>query len=325
MIDNPVLQRTLPLESLNWLRGIASFLVCIFHFKLFVWKDETSNVILSFCNYGHNGVIIFFIISGFVIPYSMYVKNYSLKCFFKYILKRSIRIEPPYIIAILLMFLWGWYARTKIWQTPFEIDWSQFLLNITYLAPFTKAGWINVIFWTLAIEFQFYILTGLIFNLLMKGAGYKYSLFVIMLAIGFVVPEQYQTIFNFYIYFIIGFQSFLFFVKKITALEFIISMIGALSFVYFFKNGGAVPFAIFAVAGIFLLNYKWQVASFFGNISYSLYLTHGLIGGNIVLFTHELPRSFLFGVMLFNAICFAWIFYYVVERRFLIFSKKIRY
>jgi len=86
-----------------------------------------------------------------------------------------------------------------------------------------------------------------------------------------------------------------------------------------------IPCVIFGVLGIFFLNYKSKIAEFFGDISYSLYLTHGLIGGTMVMFTKDLPRSFLFGVCIFNAICFAYIFYQVVEKPFLRLSKRLKY
>lgn len=317
--SNPVI------HSLNWLRGLASLLVCLFHFKLYIWKDESNNAILQFLDKGHFGVIMFFIISGFVIPYSMYVKKYEVKSFFKYLLKRSVRIEPPYIATILLCFAWGFYCQAKIWGGEFHVDWKQFFLNITYLAPFTHTEWINIIFWTLAVEFQFYILTGLIFNLLMKNKFIRYLLFGLIIALGFVIPDSYRTVFNVYIFFVVGFQCFLFFVKEIKLPEFVFSIVLAVVFVYFFEQVAGIPYVIFTVLGVFLLNFKTKISEFFGDISYSLYLIHGLIGGTIVLFTKDLPRSFLLGVCVFNAIVCAYIFFRLIEQPFLRLSKKLKY
>ena len=314
--------------SLSWLRGLASLLVCFYHLKLFVWKEELPNKLIQFFSIGNYGVIMFFIISGFVIPYSMYVKKYSLSKFGKFLVKRTIRIEPPYILFIVIAYVWDCYAQTQVWghiENP-DFPIKKFLLNITYLAPFFKVEWINIIFWTLAIEFQFYILTGLIFDLLMKKPMYKFSLFILILASGYIIPEQYQTVLHYYIYFIIGFQSFLYFTKNINIREFLITIFISLLYVFFFKDKIAAFFAFFTVAGIFLLNYNLKWPQFFGNISYSLYLTHGLIGGTLLMFTdHGLPKAFLFTVALFNSIIIAWLYYNVIEKPFLNFSKKIRY
>ncbi|MGZ3919726.1 MAG: acyltransferase family protein [Bacteroidia bacterium] len=311
--------------SLNWLRGIASLIVCLYHLKLFIWKNESPNEFFKFLDYGHLGVVIFFIISGFVIPYSMYVKKYTISSFFSYVVKRSARIEPPYIASILLTFAWGWYCYTKMWGAEYHINWPQFFLNITYLAPFTNTEWINVIFWTLAIEFQFYILTGLIFNLLMKSRILSYLIFSCLLFLGFVTPEKYMTVFNVYIFFVIGFQCFMFYVKKIPGIEFVISLLLAVVFAGLFEQMITVPFVLFTIAGIFLLNYKSKIAQFFGDISYSLYLTHGLIGGNIIFFNKEVPAGLLFGISVLSSVVFAYIFYQVIEKPFLRLSKRLNY
>lgn len=314
--------------SLSWLRGLASLLVCFYHLKLFVWKDENPNKFIEFFSIGNYGVIMFFIISGFVIPYSMYVKKYSIKRFGKFLLKRTVRIEPPYILFIVIAYVWDCYAQTRVWGHDVYPDFAvrKFLLNITYLAPFFKVEWINIIFWTLAIEFQFYILTGLVFDLLMKNPVYKFLLFILILATGYLIPEQYQMVFHYYIYFIIGFQSFLFFTKNINIREFLITILVSLLFVFFFKDKIASCFALFTVAGIFFLNYNLKWPQFFGNISYSLYLTHGLIGGTLLMFTdHGLPKAFLFSIALFNSIIVAWLYYNVIEKPFLKLSKKIKY
>jgi peptidoglycan/LPS O-acetylase OafA/YrhL len=313
--------------SLGWLRGIASLLVCVYHLKLYIWKDEIPNKLIALFSTGNFGVTMFFIISGFVIPYSMYVKKYSLSRFWKFLSKRTVRIEPPYILYILIFFAWDSYAQTQVWGHDYpQFQFKQFFLNITYLAPFFNVEWFNIIFWTLAIEFQFYILTGLVYDLLMKNPVYKFSLFAVILAIGFVIPERLQTIFHYYIYFIVGFQSFLYFTKNIKIREFLITVIISLLYIFFLKEKMAAYYAIFTVAGIFLLNYNLKWPQFFGNISYSLYLTHGMIGGTVIMFTdHGLPKAFLFSVALFNSIIIAWFYYSIIEKPFLTLSKKIRY
>jgi peptidoglycan/LPS O-acetylase OafA/YrhL len=128
----------------------------------------------------------------------------------------------------------------------------------------------------------------------MKNPVYKFSLFAVILAIGFVIPERLQTIFHYYIYFIVGFQSFLYFTKNIKIREFLITVIISLLYIFFLKEKMAAYYAIFTVAGIFLLNYNLKWPQFFGNISYSLYLTHGMIGGTVIMFTdHGFAKSVL--------------------------------
>ena len=314
------------IHSLTWLRAIAALLVCLFHFRAYIWHDQNPNIFVKSMNYGYLGVIMFFVISGFVIPYSMYVKKYELKHFFRFLLKRTIRIEPPYIIFIFLLMLVNYYTMVYLWRLPYPITIKQFFLNITYLAPFFKVEWINIIFWTLAVEFQFYILTGLIYNTFVNKTLYKFIGFVTLLALGFLVPNSYQTVLNYYIYFLIGFQTFMYYTKQITSLEFLLTMLFSVAFIAIFKEWEALPFIAITVLAILYFNYEHKIATFLGNISFSLYLSHGLVGGNIVIFTKvEMSKTVLLVYILFNAIAFAAVYYYVVERTFLRLSKRVKY
>jgi peptidoglycan/LPS O-acetylase OafA/YrhL len=277
-------------------------------------------------NYGYLGVIMFFVISGFVIPYSMYVKNYQLKYFFRFLLKRTIRIEPPYIIYVFILMAANYYTLVYLWGMPYPTTIKQFFLNITYLAPFFKVEWINIIFWTLAVEFQFYILTGLVYNTFVNKTLYKFIGFATLLATGFLIPESYQTVLNYYIYFIIGFQTFMYYTKQIKSLEFVLSMLFSVAFIVIFKEWEALPFVSMTVLAILYFNYENKIATFFGNISFSFYLSHGLIGGNMVIFTKTYwSKGVLLLYILVGSIVFATLYYYVVERTFLRLSKRVRY
>jgi peptidoglycan/LPS O-acetylase OafA/YrhL len=53
--------------------------------------------------FGVYGVQIFFIISGYVIPRSLHQSQYKLKRMGSYILRRAIRLDPPYYLSIFLV------------------------------------------------------------------------------------------------------------------------------------------------------------------------------------------------------------------------------
>ena len=80
-----------PIISLDWLRGIASLMVCFFHVKKYIWWTYNPNWITKAFEQGYLGVYIFFIVSGFVIPYSMCVKNYQLK---------SCSLQPLFLMVL---------------------------------------------------------------------------------------------------------------------------------------------------------------------------------------------------------------------------------
>jgi hypothetical protein len=316
-----------PIVSLDWLRGIASLMVCVFHVKKYIWWTFNPNWITKAFEQGYLGVYIFFIVSGFVIPYSMYVKNYQLKSFWKYIAKRTVRIEPPYVLFIILLLIWNyWLFHFRGSGTEILYDVKQFILNITYLAPFFGVKWIIVIFWTLAVEFQFYILTGLTYNLLLKSAQVRYAIMITLIGIGMLIPEKYFTVLNYYVFFALGFQTFLFVVKKIDIKEYLISALVGILFIYFLVLDIAAIAALFTLLGIFFFNVKTKVSEFFGKISYSLYLTHGLAGGAVGLFTIKMfTPEIRFTLAIVISIAFAYLYFLIVERVFLKISKRIKY
>lgn len=316
-----------PIVSLDWLRGIASLMVCVFHVKKYIWWTFNPNWITKAFEQGYLGVYIFFIVSGFVIPYSMYVKNYQLKSFWKYIAKRTVRIEPPYVFFIILLLIWNyWLFHFRGSGTEILYDVKQFILNITYLAPFFGVKWIIVIFWTLAVEFQFYILTGLTYNLLLKSAQVRYAIMITLIGFGMLIPEKYFTVLNYYAFFALGFQTFLFVVKKIDIKEYLISALVGILFIYFLVLDIAAIAALFTLLGIFFFNVKTKVSEFFGKISYSLYLTHGLAGGAVGLFTIKMfTPEIRFTLAIVISIAFAYLYFLLVERVFLKISKRIKY
>jgi peptidoglycan/LPS O-acetylase OafA/YrhL len=89
--------------------------------------------------------------------------------------------------------------------------------------------------------------------------------------------------------------------------------------------------ALFAL-GLLLLPLKnYRVISFLSKISFSLYLTHDIIGSNLVVYLGTLlPKTFFFkGVEFLTGIgvsvLFAWLFYLLVEKPCLKLSKRVNY
>jgi peptidoglycan/LPS O-acetylase OafA/YrhL len=270
---------------------------------------------------------MFFIVSGFVIPYSMYQKKYQLKNFFKFLLKRTIRIEPPYIIFLFVLLIWNYCLfHTKGIGKEYLFGVKDFFMNALYLVPFFSGKWIIIIFWTLAVEFQFYMLTGLTYNLLLKNQIIRYLTILLFVIIGCIIPEKFNTVFNYYIFFAVGFISFLNYTKQIKRKEYILFLVFALGFIIYKELQVVIPILLFTLLAIEFLNFKTRISAFFGKISYSLYLTHGLAGGATVLLTiGKLNGDWQFIAALVIAVLFAWIYYLGIEQIFLKQSKKIHY
>lgn len=153
-------------------RGLAALVVCLLHIN-----TATTYMFprpLQFVSaLGHLGVPVFFTISGFVVPYSLVKQGYTLRQFFRYLARRMVRLDPPYlvVVAITLAMIAVRSARS---HAAFPYSATDIALHLGYLSGLAGRPWVVSVFWTLGIEFQFYILVGLCF-----GAGSWLAAFVL--------------------------------------------------------------------------------------------------------------------------------------------------
>ena len=87
------------LSVIHTLRGLAALGVAWFHFAYSNSNLNTGPFALS-AKYGNLGVEVFFVISGFILPYSLWKNDYTLRNYGRFILKRIIRLDPPCFAAI---------------------------------------------------------------------------------------------------------------------------------------------------------------------------------------------------------------------------------
>jgi peptidoglycan/LPS O-acetylase OafA/YrhL len=175
-------------------RGFAALWVFIFHAKgLF---GVSSATLYSVAEYGSLGVPMFFVISGFVITYSaesMLAKDNKPFIFLK---KRFLRIYPvfwfsilvvlamPYIMEFVSLFKTGVYEAPANILTIFNFsEWVNFitLTKVFFAVDGDLQGQFNVInsvYWSLAIEIQFYIV---MFLAMLLGRFYRYAILIVTL------------------------------------------------------------------------------------------------------------------------------------------------
>lgn len=310
------------ISSVVLLRGFAALAVCCFHINHGVHFNNFADKIFK---NGFQGVSLFFVISGFILPYSLFQKNYTIANFFKYVIKRSIRIDPPYWLAILLVFA---TAFVPISLLTFKTA----LLHLLYLVPFVKGSvWYCVVFWTLSIEFQFYLLLGLTFPFLIRIKPiYSITIVIVISVICMFFKLSYHDLITSKMYdFAMGFIIFMAYTEKITIkyavfvlLLFCIYISYMLSFVY-----ALIPIVTAIIILFYKLNKKIPLLYFIGEISYSFYLTHVPVSAFIILKLSSVINnsSILFVICLLASIGFSFLFYITVEKPSLSYSKRIRY
>lgn len=156
------------IRELDGVRGIACLFVVVFHmFQLAsfygIWQpafDDVGALMSAAALSGESGVILFFILSGFLLflPYtkSMLFDSAwpSLPRFYT---RRVFRIIPGYYVALcLITIFWApWYLQQMYWHDL----WLFLTFRMDFPPTFQK---LDGPFWTLAVEFQFYMLLPLV-------------------------------------------------------------------------------------------------------------------------------------------------------------------
>ncbi|MBL7884168.1 MAG: acyltransferase [Bacteroidia bacterium] len=318
---------------LGSLRAIAALSVCLFHFICTVIGFTSNETIVSIFSYGHYGVQMFFVISGFIIPWSMYHGKYNIKHFFVFTAKRLVRLEPPYIVSLFFAIVLT-YARTL--SPHFNgIDTiptvKQVILHFGYLIPFFEGQhWIRSVYWTLAIEFQYYLLIGLFFPLI-SNSKFGIRLIVYFLFIGSPILTSSSFLPYYLPVFLLGILLFLFKTGVIKKMEFfIMSILTSLSILWF-HDIPTLCFSLVTYIAILKFDYiSWKIGNFLGEISYSIYLFHGLVGMTVLnYFSHTTSSSITKFVLLCfslaSTIFFSYLLFRYIEKPSKHFSSRIKY
>ncbi len=330
------------IKSLDFLRGIAALGVVLYHYSGLLLPTLNPNYLTSILAYGEYGVQIFFVISGFIIPFSMKKSNYSLKGFWKNLLRRYIRLAPPAYVAMLFSIL-IYFSAILFLKRPIDgiswpgFNWTAILGNISFSAPLIKSSWFNPVFWTLAIEFQFYILIGLLLPLILNKKYLATFLICIpILLIGNNRPESIDWFGWFFGHASFFFLGILLFLKKESILKgipYVIITVLTISICYYQNS---IPKFIFGMSAFIIilcnLTVSFKAATYLGGISYSLYITHwpfGIIIESVtkrILPLHVYPFGKILLLFFYTAmaVLFAHFFNKWIESRFLAFSKKLK-
>lgn len=157
---------------IDGLRGIAALSVACYHiFRYGPLPAPAAKVIpgilQTWFDHGWIGVQVFFVISGFVIAYSVRDARINLGYVTNYALRRSIRLDPPYWTTIAVVVLvhavfhlhLGFDSPMDV-PSPMEtpLSWQLFLAHALYLQNILGFDNLSAGFWTLCIEVQFYLL-----------------------------------------------------------------------------------------------------------------------------------------------------------------------
>ncbi len=327
------------IQIIELLRGIAALGVVCFHYANSTLPTIKPNPMGTLFEWAKLGIPMFFIISGFVIPLSMHQSRYKLANAGRFFLKRMIRMMPPAWAAIVLIII-VYYVGFAMNGRPIEgMTWpgtsvGSVLANLFFsFKLFHVKKYIDA-YWTLEIEFQFYILITVLYPLVIHWAKKPVylSLLFLLISCTFFFHNDRIMFFRDNSFFILGMLLFLHKTDQISRNYFLYASFAA-TVACFTQQG--VYGAAGAVMAILAMNYvklSNPVTTFLGKISFSLYITHHFAGISSEFVLRNLTgtdlNDFTKVIMLFVyltiAIVFAWVFYKLIEAPSMHLSKKIK-
>jgi peptidoglycan/LPS O-acetylase OafA/YrhL len=292
---------------LDDLRGIAILTVVFYHYFFIYFKDiDTANIFITYykvlndyVNFGAFGVSLFFIVSGFVIPMSLKGSNKKI-VLHNFLIKRFFRLYPTYWFAIIVI-----STTILLFKDSNAYTIKQILINFTMLQDFFKTKSIDGVFWTLMIELKFYFLTALFFYFgYLKHIKYIVFLFLLISSVTLYLSFIDGTrgfgngLFSYLMLMYLGTAFYSFYTRVIT--KTILSILVILVSLYFLNNhffltghdygarfGYSLATFLAIISFIGGLKYKKTlstITTFFGKISYSLYLLHQILGYFLISF-----------------------------------------
>jgi len=161
------------IEILDGFRAVAILAVMFFHF-FSRWAPQSNSYSLypynnqyDFFRYGYLGVQFFFMISGFVIFFTLERTN-EFSVFLK---KRLIRLFPSIVVATIITYLvFNLLDNSFVFPEAHEI--KNFIPSLSFISPSffnqlfgTEYKYINGSYWSLWPEVQFYIFISIIYYL----------------------------------------------------------------------------------------------------------------------------------------------------------------
>jgi peptidoglycan/LPS O-acetylase OafA/YrhL len=340
MEPNRIQKENTRFEELDSLRGIASIIVLLFHYTM--GRKE--------CLYGFNlgvtGVDLFFIISGFVIFFSI-ERTKSIRNFF---INRFYRIYPTYWLGASYTFIviLSYSILTKDYSL---VDVKQFLLNLTMIQFYFGVQDVEGPYWTMLVELIFYVYIAVFYRF---SKSFNFITMIIISMTLILVHFFYQSDFIFLFYKIpflqftpLFFAGIIFYKKKmnlISNLKFIVYLIFCyfaqlLLFNFSGKSMGQVTFfqywimlTIYFLVFYFFIENKMKflinkVLIFLGRISFVLYLIHYRVSVNFII--PILMKKYFFSLLtssiialIITVVISAFITFYV-EKKFVSVVKMI--
>lgn len=286
------------------LRGIAALAVVLFHAlegrHIPALEEAMPRWFKFLISHGNLGVAVFFVLSGFVISHSLYSQRVNLSLAGRFMLRRSIRLDPPYWFAIAVAIAFALLsARVVPDKIAPSISSVQILAHVFYVQDLLGYPSINTVFWTLCLEVEFYLLYVAALALSRNDPDLPLQGKRTIAVLGFAMltsllwptgtvttglwPGSFLPLWH---GFLIGVFAYWSWRNAALIPFFIVTVAVVLWFSIASGNAFSIVCAVTscllwsaAVTGLLSTGLAWPWLQFLGTISYSLYLIHNPITG----------------------------------------------
>lgn len=324
---------------IDLLRVVACVGVLIFHIGY-----ALTGPIKSLTQYGHLGVEIFFMISGFIVPWSMNRAGFEFpRHCGHFILKRLVRLDPPYLISA----IGGGALAYVASRTPgfggkiMMFDPWQALGHLGYLNGILGRDWYIGVFWTLGVEFQFYLLCAILFPLFNRAGVLGWLFFGIPLAVqclsvlslGKTLAIHSPWIFQWSAFFLMGGAVYQYRSHVIYRWALWLRLAISAVAIWFLSPSDSLAAPLVLGCALLLAHVDFtpnKVILYLSSITYSLYLVHVPLGGRLVHILNRFPIISGWEYIVFTggigiSLIAAHVLNVLVERPALAWASRIRY
>lgn len=360
-------------EFANLLRGLAALSVLVAHYYGVFWlaRDAVAGFINapsldihqhpvpryvrllnggSFFSFGSFGVALFFLISGFVIPFSL-----SKSTGVSFLLGRFFRIVPTYAVGFTVTLAALWLACAYFGK-PWPYSASELAIHyVPGLRDLLGSRNIDGIIWTLEVEMKFYVISAVALALFRKGSCAVFGVPVAIAIASSIAMAVLPTLAasqawlrlplyafvisaTYLIYMFIGVSIHCVHAGKMSLRAGAVAGISLfLLFVLMWWRGPerdqfrltvnyGAALALFVLAAAFHRSFRsWPLFDFFADISYPLYVTHGMLG--YVMLRILLQQGIGSGLALLIVTTFAtgvaWLIHMLVESPSQQFGRRV--
>lgn len=349
------------LDQIDALRGLAALLVIITHasssFSAYALQHGHGDLLYRFVlivDTGRIGVMVFFIVSGFVVASTLDAPGASLS---KFVVRRLFRLYPLFWLSVILVVF---FLQGKNELIPTIPDGKTIAVNSTMLPTLLGVNPLMTLYWTLETEIVFYlaavatyksgvlfaprkllILVGVLiftfaammFGILPSPASLAWKSLGLNLAFMFW-GSLFYTVFS-----KCPAPTTIRFSHPIALAMAIILAPSLFTFVRFLLHGGgddlrwsiAYPCAVLVFSTLYFAKGQWlRMASYLGLISYSMYLLHpaAIVAVGFLLESYGLIASTAsLPVLSFAAIvvtiAMSLVTYAVIEKPFMHFGRRL--